>query len=307
MKIIFEAEAEGLVPLKKTLEMKLYPRVIRFVPNDENSLEKVSIEREIKDYDHLLPQIIFKKDRNPEMYIPMQNFSEEEMLMQHIESFAALDFGLRKIYWQTPRITWVPETEDEKVKITMPTYKRSFQYNLPKSEITLTWLQETVVHRDRVMHLVSPLSFFRIGSNHFHNFGYSEAFLNFYLMLEGLFGNGQSKNHKVENAFENAPTLMHAISETVLYLDNDTEKNTHKSWMVNFLQEKGWKYDNLGIIKAIICIRGNLSHYYFKSSRKQRDSFNEKENESIAWITMTICVFSTIKLRLDPFRAGGNQ
>jgi len=307
MRIMFEAEVEGQVPLTQIIEMKLHPYVIRLVPNEKKKLEKVCIERVIYKYEDLIPQFRIINGNPPEMHIPKQDFLEEEKLMQHIESFGALDLGIGKICWQTPRITWIPESEEEKVKLTMPTYKRSFQYDKPKSNISLAWLQSTVLHRDRVSHLVSPLSFFRIGANHYHNFNYSEAFLNFYLMLEGLFGNGQSKNHKVEEAFKNAEILSYALLETIDYLNIERESNSHRLWIDYYLKDKGWKFDSLGIIRAIIAVRGNLSHYYFKSSRKQRDSFNEKENESIAWITMTICMFSTIKLRIEPIRAENNR
>jgi hypothetical protein len=300
MRIIFEAEVSGVTPLKTIIEMKQHPFIIRLIPNDKGMLEKICIEKQILNYEKFLPKFSIGPEKGSvaQMYIPEQDFLEEEKLIQHIESFGGLDLGIKKIHWETPRITWIPETQEEKVKVTMPTYKRSFQYEQPKTPISLGWLQEVVIRRNMTSHLAPTLSFFRIGADHYHSFKYSEAFLNFYLMLEGFFGNGQSKNHKVEVAFKNSDILKYAMSEAFDFLNSDNAGSPHKVWLESYVKEKGWSFDNDGLIKSIICIRGNLSHYYFKSSRKQRDCFNEKEHESIACIIMMVCLFATIKLRV---------
>jgi len=303
MRVVFEAEVNGIVPLEEVIELKLMPYLIRLLPSDDKNLAKVCIEREVPDFEKFIPKFQRTKGGAHEIIIPKQDFSGEERLVQHIESFAAIDYGISKINWQTPRIVWIPENDEEKAKLAMPSYKRSPAYGTPKTPISLQWLRDTILHRDRVSHLVSPLSFFRIGSNRFHEFHYSEAFLNFYLMLEGLFGEGQAKNHKVEEAFKGSGILNKAISDFFDYLKSGRGNNAHGVWLENYVMEKKLEFNNEGLIRALISIRGNLSHYYFKSSRKQRDSFNEKENESIAWIAMCICMFAAIQLRLEPFRA----
>jgi hypothetical protein len=48
---------------------------------------------------------------------PKRDFFKEQIeLLQYLESFAALDLGLRKIHYENPYIKWIPENEEEEIE-----------------------------------------------------------------------------------------------------------------------------------------------------------------------------------------------
>ena len=120
-------------------------------------------------------------------------------------------------------------------------------------------------------------------------------------MLEGFFGNSiDYKNEKMKLEFKKSDILEYAINESIQYLEN--VKGKHYEWLINICKRYNKKVDKEGIIHVIVEQRGNLSHFSFPNSNKQKNPFKDSNYESLAFITMSICVFSSIKLRLKPLR-----
>ncbi|MFC0513508.1 hypothetical protein ACFFGT_04825 [Mucilaginibacter angelicae] len=306
MRIKVEADIQSDVYIDEMLEMKLHPFLIRIVPHEDGLISKIAFERPIVDYGPFLPQLTEIPGKGTALYFPEPDFiKDEKKLMQHIESFGGLDLGIKEISWDSPLITWIPENEEEASKVPVLSYRRQADYyGQAKKKISLNWLQGTLLHRKMLAHLVLPLSFYRKGCNLYHRFEYSEAFLQFYLMLEGLFGNGQTKNQLVKKAFQASPNLHYGIAH-ILDAMEKPDLSQHKTWLSNFLGSKGWGYDHEGIIKMLVEQRGVLSHYAIKSTRKQRNTFEDADYHSLGFIAMMIGHFSSIPLRLDPFRGKG--
>ncbi len=300
MKLVVTAQLYSQVLIDEVIELKYYPFIISFHPNENKILEEISIERGITDFIGLIPKVKVENHTVKQIEFPKEDFlAEQRELLQHLESFGSLDLDIIEIKWDNPKITWIPENEEERSMLPISSYKRNLEYDTSK-KLTLGWLQGTVYNRRMLSHLVLPLSFHRKGINFYHRFEYSESFLSFYIMLEGVFGNGKTKNYQVEQEFLKSEIMNYAITETLKWLNNE-ENNNHKEWLLKFLKSKDWQYDIKGIISMLVKQRGYLSHFSLNSNRKQRDTFNEKENHSPAFIIMSICRFATIKLRLDPF------
>lgn len=303
MKLMLETEVYGEVLLKEPIVLKNHPYIVKLIPLN-GVLEKVSIERVIVVYENFLPRIETSDDGQPTLHFPKDDFLREDIeLLQHLESFGSLDLGLTKINWENPKIVWIAENPSEEAKIRMPSYRRSLVYQKQKLAVTAQWLQSVIIHRKQLSHLVAPLSFYRKGINHYHKFNNSEAFLHFYLILEGLFGNGNTRNQLVEKAFNTSEIMLSAVSETFDWINNNSDKS-HRLWLESYLAKKSWKYDVSNIIKLLVDMRGNLSHYSVKSTRNQRDNLNEREYQTIAFVAMSICTFASIKLRFQPLRRG---
>jgi hypothetical protein len=167
--------------------------------------------------------------------------------------------------------------------------------------ISKNWLRDCVIHKNQLAHLSLPFSFFREGAYLYRVFKYQSSFITFYLMLEGFFGNGKDyKNEKVKNEFSKSVILDNAINKTIFYLTNT--QNQHYDWLDKTCKKYNKKMDKTGIIHLLIEQRGNLSHFSLANAKKQKNPFREKDYHSLAYIAMMICIFSSVDLRLEPFR-----
>jgi hypothetical protein len=305
MRLKVEADVHSEIYVDEVLKMKLHPFIIKLVPNEDGSLSKIVFERTVINYESMLPKVYIEHGQLISVEFPSKDFFEEEKkLMQHVESFGGLDLNIREINWDNPRITWIPESDEERLKVPILSYHKQGNYDKGKKKISLSWLQDTLIHRRMTSHLVLPPSFYRKGCNHYHRLEYIEAFLQFYLMLEGVFGEGQTKNQLVKKAFMNSENLDYGISQIL----NALEKSNvcqHKTWLLTLFNSKSWIYGKESVVKLLVEQRGMLSHYSIKSTRQQRSPFNDAEYHSLAFIAMMIAHFASIKLRLDPFRGKG--
>lgn len=297
-----EAEIIGNFIAEKDMMFKHHPFDIDIHFETENDKYFISISKRVFDYDSFLPKVETKNGKISGIVFPSQDFIKEQIeILQHIESFGAIDKNIEKIVWQNCTIEWIPENEDEEKKLPIKKYSRNISYESDSKVLTKNWLRDCVIHKNQLSHLSLPFSFFREGSNLYRDFKYQSSFISFYLMLEGFFGNGKDyKNEKVKKEFSKSVILTKAINKTVSYLTN--ANNVHYNWLVKTCKKYNKKVDKEGIIHFLVEQRGNLSHFSLANSNKQKNPFREKDYHSLAYIAMMICMFSSIDLRLEPFR-----
>jgi len=297
-----ETEILGNFSIEKDMKIKHNPFEIDIRFEEEMNRFFISISRRVTDYSSYLPIMSTTDHKISQINFPPQSFLEEQIeILQYIESFGAIDKGVEKINWQNCSIEWIPETDIEEEELTIKKYNRDLSYDKELKILSRNWLFNTIIYRRQLSHLTLPFSFFREGANFYHNFQYQNSFINFYLMLEGFFGNGiDYKNEKMKLEFKKSDILEYAINESIQYLENMRGK--HYEWLIEICKRYNKKVDKEGIIHVIVEQRGNLSHFSFRNLNKQKNPFKDSSYESLAFITMSICVFSSIKLRLGPFR-----
>lgn len=303
MIVRIETKIFGFFLIEKEMKVKHHPFEIDINYEENTNLNLISISRKVFNYSSFLPTIKVNNQKLKEIKFPSQDFLEEQIeILQHIESFGAIDKGIEKIDWQNCSIEWIPENEDEKKELQISKYNRDLSYGLEPKILSKDWLFNTVIHRRQLSHLALPFSFFREGANYYHSFQYQNAFINFYLMLEGFFGNGKSfKNKDMKDEFKKSTILDYAIDKTIKQFEKD-ENRKHNKWLVEICGKYNKEVNIEGIVHFLVEQRGNLSHFSLEKSAKQKNPFKDREYESLAFTAMTICLFSTIKLRLDPFR-----
>lgn len=303
MIVKIETEIFGRFKIEKDMEVKHHPFTINIRYEENTNRFYISISKKVYNYSSSLPVVKLGNQKIKEIRFPNQEFLEGQIeILQHIESFGAIDIGIEKIDWQNCSIEWIPENEVERTEVPIRKYSRNLSYGLDKKIFSKSWLSNTIIHRRQISHLTLPFTFFREGANFYHSFQYQNAFLNFYLMLEGFFGNGKSyKNKDMKEEFKNSKILVYAIDETLKSFKREKNEK-HLAWLNETLK----KYNKVLNIEAIIHIlveqRGNLSHFSIVKSEKQKNPFKDRDYESLAFLTMSICLFSSIKLRLEPFR-----
>jgi len=301
MILIIEAEIFSVTHLKETISFTQYPFTITLCPSVNHTLNKVSIQSRVNDFKHYIPVLEDGENDSITVQFPKEDFITEQIkILQHIESFGALDLGISEINWSNPIIKWIPENEEEQLLVPLTTYRRTIQYEPIKMQVTAGWLQQTLLHRNQVSNLVLPLSFFRKGMNLYYRLEYSEAYVNFFFMLEGLFADGKTETKKVITLFTSSDIMVYAINETLKSLNEESNIN-HKQWLEKYLKNKAKDISIQSICFMLTDKRGSLSHFSIKNSVRQRNNFQEKESHSPAFIIMMICRFASIKLRLRSF------
>lgn len=302
MIVRIEAEISGIFKIEKDMKVKHHPFDIDITFDEKNEKYIISISKKVQDYFSHLPKILAENQKIKEINFPNQDFLEEQIqILQHIESFGAIDKGIERINWQNCSIEWIPETEEEQKDLSIRRYSRKLNYGSQNKVLSKDWLFKTVIHRRQLSHLALPFTFFREGANFFHNFQYQNSFLNFYMMLEGFFGDGiHYDNRTMKAEFKKSENLEYAINETIEYLK--TSNGKHYEWLINTCNKYSKNCDKDGIIHILVAQRGNLSHFSLSKSEKQKNPYIDRNYESLAFIAMTICMYSSIRLRLEPFR-----
>jgi hypothetical protein len=295
-----ETEINGNFRIENNFEVKYNPYNICIKYNDKEQKYFISIAKKMYNYSSLLPKLE-QVGQEKTIKFPNENFLENEIeLLQHIESFGAIDKEVYDINWGNVSIEWIPESEQEKKEISIKKYSRSFSFQKEKGLLSQEWLFNTIIHKRRLEHLTLPFSFFRNGLKHYKEFQYQESFLNFYLMLEGVFGNGKFKNDKIKSEFKKSPMLIQSIEKLLGDLKNSQLK--HYEWF----KEMSEKYNKEPSIESVIHIiveqRGNLSHFSNKNNDRNKNPYKDKDFDSLAFITLMICKYVSNDLRLEPFR-----
>lgn len=121
-------------------------------------------------------------------------------------------------------------------------------------------------------------------------------------MLEGFFSNGSNySNSKIKDDFRNSRVMDFAIE--LIFQNMKKQKNdVNYKWFRDTCKKYNQIENKDGLIHILVEERGKLSHFSTKNTKEKRNPFNDDEYRSIAFIAMMICRFSSIKLRLLPFR-----
>lgn len=302
MIVKIETEIKGNFVIEKDMIVKHHP--FEFDIRYDKLLDNffISISRKIIDYNKHIPILESRNNKATEIRFPSEEFLSEQIeILQHLESLGAIDKEVSKIDWQNCSIEWIPELPEEDSILPIRKYYRDIEYESKKNILSKDWLFNTIIHRRQCAQLTLPFSFFREGVNFYHNFQYQNAFINFYFMLEGFFGNGVNfKNKIMKFEFSKSEILEYGISESIKHLEKKNDH--HHEWLLETCKENNKNIDKKGIIHLLVEMRGKLSHFSFKKSNRQKNYFNDNEYSSLAFFTMMICKYSIVKLRFEPLK-----
>ena len=296
-----ETEITGNFLIEKDMKTKYHPFDIDIRFDLENEKYYISLCKKVIDYSSYLPKTKIRKGKIEPIEFSSEDFLTEQFkILQHIESFGAIDKNISSIKWNKCSIEWIPESDKEKNDLSIKKYKRNLKYDSEPKTITKDWIFNTIIHRKRLNHLALPFSFLKEGINFYHKFQYQQSFIHSYLMLEGFFGNGEFKNKKIKSEFRKSQILIKSINTTIQYLENI--KGKHFEWFIFICKKYNKQPDENGVIHFLVELRGNLSHFSLEKPEKYKNPFKDKDFESLAFIAMTICMYSSTELRLEPFR-----
>jgi len=283
---------EGDSYIKSPFELNLEPFKISVVCDKNKIVNELIISKKLTDYEKYLPKLKTEEPHKHSLNITSgPDFEDIISLIQTIESLGSFWFRVKKIYWETPKRDWIPENDEERKRIQVTGIKFKQEYPKIPIELSPRLLTEMVILRDNYKHLIIPMAFYREGRNEFSSFRYVYAFINFYFYLEDLYGFGKTKNIQVEKQFIKSEQINRALNQTI----NSFSKR-HQNNLKEFLRIENYQYDNIGIIKLIVKVRGNLHHFSQKSSKKKGHPLNQKDFETMAYLLFCICTYTFIEL-----------
>ncbi len=214
---------------------------------------------------------------------------------KHLESSMSFSYHIKKISWEEPKVTIIPENDEEKEKIQI--YSRQFTSGFPDIEhdISLEELKSHIESLPKYKELTFVKSFYREGMNEYNSLRYINAFYNFYFILEGIYGNGKTRNKDIEKEFlksDEFKTQMQRFIDTQILTSKEHLKSVKEMLDIH---KKDLTVE--GLTSLLVLTRGRLHHYVKKSSLPQTTPFNQKDYHSISFIAMGMALIA-ILLRL---------
>ncbi|MCL5743243.1 MAG: hypothetical protein M1541_04825 [Acidobacteria bacterium] len=197
-----------------------------------------------------------------------------------IESILAFEFEIRRIDWQTPKLSLIPETPEEQRRVE---FKDFFRQKMPHSTpITVTHegLLKAVTRRRIFAPLAVLKSFWREGRNELEAERYIAAFINFFFILESLYSNGESKKKLMLKEFVASAELTHLVAGATQLMREDAAE--HLEQILAMLKHRNKELDVHGTLYLLIETRGELSHFIQESGKAYGNPFRNDDYEAIA-------------------------
>jgi hypothetical protein len=273
--------------------------ILDVIIGQNKMVEALNIALRVKNYQDFLPevssdtesQVIQIKLRDAPLSFSLID------LAQHIEALGSFWLGIKKIYWESPKRGWIAETPEEEKDLEFVTndFQRESHENKCYVKMAPEMLKSLIKNRQLHRNLVLPMSFYREGCNEFISKRYTSSFINFYFYLDDLYGQGKTKNREVEKLFKSSEHIRNAFEETIrLFQDERNSENLEELKEFLEMEKKTLSVD--GLIELIVQIRGNLSHFSQKSSKKKGHPLNQRDFRSVAFLMKSICIFTFTEL-----------
>lgn len=272
----------------KTLRVKVDNLSIELRGNDSKILTGLSIESETNssptDYYFQITQL---KSEAALLELNEMFFKEQYDKLAYLEFLGSLWFGIESINMDKLDIEWNPGTND----VDRSTYKTTI---IRKPQMLFTSIMDNkniayIFHKkDELEVMTVPLAFYRTGTNEYRHKNYVGAFINFYMMLEGLYGSGKTKNRAVLEQFKLSDELKNAVTATIKPL-GDAIKNKQINDCLSTYGKRRMVDD---VLEFFVSCRGNLSHFSLKKQKGQATPLNTRNYGIEAFIIMVVCMQS---------------
>lgn len=222
-----------------------------------------------------------------------------------LESMLGFEFEIRRIDWQTPKLSMVPETPEEQARVEL---KDFFKLGVPRHK-PMTAGHDDLIKLVRRRRLFAPLtiikSFWREGRNEVEAERYIPAFVSFYFILEALYANGQFGKKEVVRAFEKSAELTDLVRRFIDDQLKGKRANDYAGDIARMLQARNKQLDVHGLLYLLVETRGELSHFVQESRRAYGNPFRNEDYEAIAitaYMLVTAVIYQKRNNLLDEAR-----
>ena len=179
-------------------------------------------------------------------------------------------FGLEHIAWGNPEEIYLPETDEERQRLSV--YRMSHSTTkmtaLDAEPISFDIVARSLLRAENLTNHEIPLAFFRKGKNDTFENRHIEACLDFLFMLETLFANGKFKSSQVVAEYTSSRVLLDAICKAAQ--DTDLPKiaqlrgDLHRRRII----DKYTRKTPAQIAESFVDLRGQLHHHSLKDKNR---------------------------------------
>ncbi len=299
LRVSAEAEGKALIPSAVTVLSGEY--AVSLFPGDDGLVSRIDVVKKTRAEDAELPTLEPTPDDRIKAHIHIPSSHDEDDLvdvLQHLESLGAFWLGFRRIRWENRKVEWIPETEEDKRRLSLLSHVHKETYKeqpvVPRLEI----VGELVGARERNRYLVIPMAFLREGVNEYRAFRYINACFQFYFYVEDLYAEGQWRTKQAKERLLASTHMLKAATKVVTEL-NTPSSQLERAQIERDLNEKGHPFSPEGLIELIVDMRGDMHHFSQKDPRRRNNPLNQREFKGIAWVMMQFCLFTFVEIVAD--------
>lgn len=284
MKFSLECDVKSKTKLAEDVEIEYNNKMYVFSTDDRGYLAKIKIISPV-----LKPENYFSKtepppeDSSPNTLILSADEELNETILkdfQYLESALAFVANVKRVEWDNPKYEYIPETEEEAKRIELPWVQMRVRPIDPEEDIDREMIEDILLIKDRYDSLIVPMALFREGRSAYSEGRFINAFFNFYFVVEGLLGNGKTKNRDVEKEFKKSPRFLETVEWLIQDVINKYDRYENQILAMLKLRNKTLDVDNL--IELIVKTRGDLYHFSNNPNKTQGTPFNHSEFRAIS-------------------------
>jgi len=302
MKLRLECDVESKTLIRNLLEINKGGKTYFFYPNDAGLICKIAIEARVDDPEKFYSTITETPDdpvskATIEIRTDNELFESLESELREFESLLALLYNFKGVNWQSVRHELICETDEERQKATILGVAVGKAFPDEPREINERSLSELISIKDRYSSMIILLAFFREGRNDYIEQKFINAFFNFYFILEGMFGNGKTKNKDVALQFKKSDRLREFTQKAIDEFIKPEPK--HLKRINEMLRRRNMTLGVDALIELIVLTRGELHHFTNNPNRPQNTPFSHNEYQTISFITYNLAFSALLFLVVD--------
>ena len=278
MRLRITAEVKGDIILKEKISTQFF--IYTFNVFNKNESLFISVEKSVSNYLNDIPKTSFDESNHFAISIPDATICADMVeWLKKIEAFGSFNLAIKRVLYEEAEITWIPETMDEEKLLSIKAYKVTKGRQNSKY-LRLSDFQDTLFYSKRLDENYIPLSYFRLGFSFFDEEEYYLSYINYFMMIEYLYANGQTQQDKAKREFAKSKVLTLSILMTIkAFPQNDS----NIEWLKKECKNRSKKYDIDGVLYILIKYRGTIAH-----GSKNRSKIYRKEQQLLRPITFIL-------------------
>lgn len=269
MRLRVTAEVKGDIFLKEKISTQFY--IYTFNVFKENESFFISVEKSVSNYLDDIPKASFGESNHFVINIPETKiYADIVDWFKRIEAFGSFNLAIKRILYEEAEITWIPETVDEGKILSIKSYKVT-RGGQNSKYLRLSDFQDTLFYSKRLDENYIPFSYFRLGASFFDEEEYYLSYINYFMMIEFLYGNGKTKKRETIIEFGKSDILVLSILMTI---NTFPIGDPNLEWLKNECRKKQKEYNVEGLIFILVDHRGMIAHGSKRRSGMYRDNPN---------------------------------
>lgn len=284
MKLQICAEIEGRFLLRSKVEAKLHPYHFEIFKNGEKYF--ISITKPVVNYIDYAPKLYVKDGITHMEATKLEIYKDMEEWLYYIEAMGAFNFEVVKIHTDELEVKWIYETEEEKGTIPITSLRRNKQERKASKYLANSNLSNLILFRKMLPEAHIPFSYYRQAKVFFDNDNYYFAFINYFMMLEFCFADGNFHKKDMSNSFKKSILLKLCVLSALSMIRKNDSNAVNYKWLIEACKIRHKEANFEGVIYLLVEYRGLLSH---ASERSKKYLFDNYKLRPLAFITSVIC------------------